>query len=98
MCQSVEDIWYLNWLIIPTLENFFFQITNQAGELLQLEQDVHALKGNFTANGQSAKQYVDAIKTDMNNKMSSLNTTLNSATSDIMTLMGQSSRLSQLCG
>lgn len=73
-------------------------ITNQAGELLQLEQDVHALKGNFTANGQSAKQYVDAIKTDMNNKMSSLNTTLNSATSDIMTLMGQSSRLSQLCG
>lgn len=74
------------------------QITNQAGELLQLEQDVHALKGNFTANGQTAKQYVDAIKQDMSNKMTALNTTLNSATSDIMTLMGQSARLSQLCG
>ena len=59
---------------------------------------MHALKGNFTANGQTAKQYVDAIKQDMSNKMTALNTTLNSATSDIMTLMGQSARLSQLCG
>ncbi|XP_062607660.1 uncharacterized protein LOC134269474 [Saccostrea cucullata] len=80
------------------LQNLNTTITTQAGELLQLEQDVHALKGNFTTNGKSAKQYVDAIKTDMNTKMSSLNTTLNSATSDIMTLMGQAARLSQLCG